>query len=1118
MKQQFLFFYLFLSLIASGCTPKESDNLEKDFLSPQEMSTGVYWYWMSDNISKEGVVKDLQAMKKAGINSVFIGNIGGEGVPYGNVKLFSDEWWDVLHTALKTAGELGIEVGMFNCPGWSHSGGPWIKAEQSMRHLVASETRVKGPAEVSIKLPVPQAETKYKDWTDIFIDNEGKPSPFFQDVKVVAFPIPEDYQSNLFESKGASIATSEMLSSAAAASLDRPVDVAASSPLAPKYIIPGSKKGMPLSTITLKLPQAQDARSIEIYPASYGKADVELQAKVEGIFTTVASFRLYRVFPIPSVGYIPLAPMVTAFPKVRSNEYRLVFSNVERDAAIGKIVLSATPALDNYPEKMLARMYQHGNPAWTEYKWLSPQPDVDDSGLIAAPQQVIDLTDKMNADGTLNWDVPEGNWLVLRTGMIPNEVHNSPAAPEGKGLEMDKLIGTFVPDHFDAYLGEVLRHIPAEDRPTLKVMIADSWEKGAQTFTDGFIDTLKQHYGYDATPFLPVLSGHIVGSPDLSERFLWDVRRLSAEMAGNNLLPAFNAVGHKHGIETWIENYGDWGFPGEFLLYGKHTDRVGGEFWTGWSDIRYIQVAASCAHIYNKDKVYAEAFTGGGAYLYHPYTLKQFGDAAFAAGMTRCVLHVYIEQPYEDKNPGIDAWFGMEFNRKNTWFSQIDLFTDYLKRCGLMIEQGLNVADVAYFIGEDVPVNSGPFDLKDDAAKPGLDIPKLPAGYQFDYVNSDVIINDMTVKNGLLTLPHGTSYRMLVLPPFETMRPELLQKIEQLVAAGAVILGPAPNRSPSLQGYPEADKKVQDMAAGMWKDTSAKQQKYGKGSVLNHMNIEEALTLLEIIPDVRTSENIVFNHRTCKDKEIYFIANQSDQQLQFTPEFRQKGLNPEWWNPVTGEIHPLPVFEQKSEAIAVPLQLEPYESGFVVFRKSASRPEKAAGATNYPQSETLADITSPWTVTFESDAVKRGPSEPVIFEHLQDWSQHSDNRIKYYSGTAVYKNTFTLNEGVISGAPISLNLDTVNVMAKVKINGQYAGGLWTPPYKLDISGFVKEGENELEIEVVSTWVNRIVGDQSVPKEKRLVDSPFHPWATTWDKTPLQQSGLSGSVKVVQYKK
>ncbi|MDR1880845.1 MAG: glycoside hydrolase family 2, partial [Tannerellaceae bacterium] len=400
------------TLLLASCS---KDKLADDFASPpQTMATGVYWYWMSDNISKEGVVKDLQAMKKAGINAVFIGNIADD-TPYGKVKLFSDEWWDVLHTTMKTAGELGIEVGMFNCPGWSHTGGPWIKAGQSMRHIVASETRVTGGSRVNVKLPVPEQPAQYEDWGNIFYNYEGKPSPYFQDVRTLAVPVPENYRYNLFDAAGARVTVANMRP-LAGASLDRPTQVKPTSPLAARFVVPKEEE----ASITLHLPEAQDARSLSIYPASHCRGDGELQAKVDGHFVTVATFPLYRVFPIPSIGATPFAPTVVGFRKVTSDEYRIVFRHIERDAAIGKVVLSPTAELDKYPEKTLARMYQGANPPWTEYKWTAvlDVPSADAGAQVAAPEQILDITDRMQPDGTLEWDAPAGEWLVLRMGMV----------------------------------------------------------------------------------------------------------------------------------------------------------------------------------------------------------------------------------------------------------------------------------------------------------------------------------------------------------------------------------------------------------------------------------------------------------------------------------------------------------------------------------------------------------------------------------------------------------------------------------------------------------------------------------------------------------------------------
>jgi len=422
----------------------------------------------------------------------------------------------------------------------------------------------------------------------------------------------------------------------------------------------------------------------------------------------------------------------------------------------------------------------------------------------------------------------------------------------------------------------------------------------------------------------------------------------------------------------------------------------------------------------------------------------------------------------------MNAPFGNEFNRKNTWFSQMDVYTQYLKRTNFMLQQGLNVADVAYFIGEDTPKMTG------------ITYPALPVGYQLDYMNAEVIEKYMTVKDGLITLPHGTQYRILVLPKLETMRPELLAKIKQLVNDGAVVMGAAPKRSPSLQNQPVADQEVQKLAAELWGEVDGvtmKSGKVGKGMIISEMSMEEAFALINCVPDCKLPEDrsIHYGHRTLGNGEIYFVTNQTAETKIITPEFRVKGLQPELWEATTGYMRKLPAYEQKENVTVVPLKLEAYESVFVVFREKAGQASVSGVEANYPESAPLADLKGPWTVTF--DASQRGPEHPVVFETLQDWTTSSDDWIKYYSGTAFYTCKFNL-EQIPAGNQIIINLGSFSAMAKVTINGTYAGGLWTAPYQLNITKLVKIGENELKIEVVNTWVNRLIGDLNLPENLR----------------------------------
>jgi hypothetical protein len=538
-------------------------------------------------------------------------------------------------------------------------------------------------------------------------------------------------------------------------------------------------------------------------------------------------------------------------------------------------------------------------------------------------------------------------------------------------------------------------------------------------------------------------------------------------------------------------------------MYGGQSDEIGGEFWSEGElgDIEN-RAATSCGHIYGKTKISAESNTcAGNPFSRYPGVIKQRGDRFFAEGINNTLLHVYITQPYEEKNPGMNAWFGNEFNRKNTWFSQMDLYTQYLKRSNFMLQQGLNVADVAYFIGEDAPKMTGITD------------PALPVGYQFDYMNAEVIEKYMSVKDGLITLPHGTQYRLLVLPKLETMRPELLAKITKLVNDGATILGPAPRRSPSLQNQPEADLQIQKMASDLWADVDGvkiKMRKAGKGMVLNGLSLEESFSLLNCLPDCKLPEDrsIHFGHRTLSYGEIYFISNQTNEIKSITPEFRVKGLSPELWEATTGNVRVLPAYTQKENTTSVPLRLEPFESIFVVFRNPSGKALEGGMETNYPTGGLLADLKGPWMVNFSN--VQRGPEEPVLMETLQDWTSFKDERIKYYSGTANYNIKIKLDK-VHDEKRAILSLGVFSAMAKVFINGNYAGGVWTAPHRLDITKTLREGENEIRIEIVNTWMNRLIGDSKLPVDKRLSWCPVNPYKPD---TPLQPSGLLGPVQLL----
>ncbi len=1040
-----------LGTAMSGCTDKnvapDIATVEANFKAvPDSTRIAVYWYWLNDHISSEGVVKDLQSMKEAGIGRAYIGFQGIEDIPYGDVHLFTDEWWRAVHTALKTAGDLDIEIGIFNCPGWSQSGGPWVKPEQAMRYLASKQVEVTGAGAQTIALP-----------------EMGEDA---QDVCVIAYPAPAAdgfSQEWTFE----------------------------------------KQEGKPLQAV-MRLPQPTVVRSMAVTVSSPIMAAASVKVKDGDEWKLVKTFEIDRYNPNLHVGFDPYAPIIVSLPENKVGECMLEVGNAGSGTI--NVVVNEYPMVERYAEKSLAKMFQQPLPMWDQYMWAA-QPESTSTDGIVDPASVVDLTASVQPDGTLQWNVPDGRWIVSRLAMRPTGVTNSPAAPDATGFEVDKMNKDHLEAHFDAFIGEIMRRVPAEDRKTFKIIVEDSYETGGQNWTDALAADFEERYGYSPVPYLPVLRGIVVGSEDQSDRFLWDLRRLIADKVAYDYVGGLREISNRNGFTTWLENYGHWGFPAEFLQYGGQSDEIGGEFWSEGSlgDIEN-RAASSCGHIYGKNKIWAESCTSGGpVFTRYPAIMKQRVDRFFTEGINATLLHLYTHQDSSAVEPGIAAWFGNEFNRKNIWFPQMRTFTDYLRRCNYMLQQGRYVADVAYFIGEDAPKMTGVCD------------PELPAGYSFDYINGEILAGHAKVKDGRLLLDSGMEYRLLVLPRQESMRPELLEKIKSLVADGLTILGPAPTCSPSLQNYPEADNKVKAIAAEMWGDAAApidskdcRGHKFGKGRVYSGCDIVSVLGGIGVGPDLLVpagEEYPLFIHRTMADAEIYFVANPYEKELAINPAFRVDGvMYPELWNPVDGEVRNLSEFKVESGTITVPLQLQPLESVFVVFRKGES---PVAGGVNNPVASATMDLTAPWTVTF--DASRRGPKDPVVMESLADWTTFNNDSIKYYSGSAVYSTTFDLE--AVPSAPTYLDLGKVMVMARVKVNGHDAGGVWTAPYRVDVTPYLQQGENTVEVEVVNNWKNRMIGDDALPEDQRQI------WTNVWihhKGDELQPSGLMGPVRLQSY--
>jgi len=1109
-------------------------SLEEGFRRPPPQARPwVYWFIMDGNFSREGITADLEAMERAGIGGVIIMEVN-VGIPRGPVEFMSEPWQDLFRHAVREAERLGLEITMNAGPGWTGSGGPWVKPEQSMQHLVASSVEVKGPSRFEDVLPLPQTR-----------------ADFFGDVAVLAFPTPIG----------------------------------------------------------------------------------------DHLVSDIGEKALYYRHPYTSSkGVKPFIPAPADHPQVPA------------DASID-------------------------------------------------PLQILDLTALLHADGRLSWDVPQGNWTILRFGRTSTGQNTRPAPEPGLGLECDKLDKAALEAHFDAFVGTLLGKVEPREKGTGRgwtMLHIDSWEMSAQNWTPKFRGEFQRRRRYDPLRFLPAYTGRIVGSLEQTERFLWDVRLTVQELIIENHAQHLKELGRRHGFGLSIEPY-DMN-PTSDLTLGGVADVPMCEFWShghGFNSSFSCIEAASIAHVLGRPIVAAEAFTAGSseAWKLFPAVMKDQGDWAFCSGINRFVFHRFAHQPWLDRRPGMTMGpYGVHWDRTQTWWPMVSAYHRYVARCQFLLRQGTSVADVCYLVPEGAPHVFRP----PSSALEGVLGERR--GYNFDGCTPESLIAHADVADGRVVFPSGAAYRLLVLPHFETMTPALLRRIKELVESGATVVGSAPRKSPSLSDYPRCDREVQSLAATLWGPTAesgrATERVLGRGRVvwggllrpaapsepsarlieqsrwiwypernpaqavepctryfrrvfsldLNkrvrsarleitadnafqlHLNGRmvkagdnfttiytlDASALLKpgdnvlavaatnggegpnpagliaslhvvyqdgtslkmftdrrwqaateaaedwhspkasadtwtgakelgpasmgpwsldasptdfpelypdyeatarllaasgVPPDFETDGPLRYAHRRPGATDVYFVANRTPEEVEAACTFRVTGRQPQLWDPLTGATRELAQFKEENGRLTVPLRFEPHQSFFVVFRK---RPSRAAGPAsehaNFPAIHPVAQLEGPWTVSFDTEA---GGPQSARFQILQDWTQRSEPGIKHYSGIAVYRNEFDLPGVLRSGEKqILLDLGIVHNLARVRLNGRDLGVVWCAPWRVDVTDAVRAKGNLLEIEVANLWPNRLIGDAALLQERRVTWTTWNPYRKD---SPLLESGLLGPV-------
>lgn len=714
-----------------------------------------------------------------------------------------------------------------------------------------------------------------------------------------------------------------------------------------------------------------------------------------------------------------------------------------------------TPGNDDF------RVEQWKNKALYEHRpvYLMPDFRTAPADSIIQAESILDLSDRMKPDGTLDWTPDSGEWTVLRFGYISTGAQNKPANKGGKGLEIDKLSRAAVDVHWNAYLQRLID----ASKPALTTICIDSYEVGTQNWTDGFEQAFQKRRGYNLLPLMVALTGRIVNDTETTERVLWDLRVTVAEMMQENYFGYFKEKCHEQGLKLQLEPYGSGTFDATATaLIG---DTILTEFWQREADRNLwawtAQIVPSGAHLSGNPVVGAEAFTSMKAdWTAHPGLLKKWGDRAFTRGINRYYFHTFAHQPFDDSvQPGMTFGpYGGNFHRNNTWFMKSKGWMDYIARCQFLMQTGTYQADLLVLYGDERGFTSF------IAGNEPVDMNEVP-GFNFD-LGGMASLPDLSVdEQGMIRVTRNgqrlkTGYRVLLLKRADLMRPEHVAMLGELAEKGAKIFAPKPVRAPSYQNHKEADSELKKWIEKYW----------DSGLIQTPDAFDGAVAKMQ--PDCVVPKKIFFNHHTIGSDDFYFLSNQLDRQREVIATFRVKGKQPELWNPVTGETLAAPTWKALNDGrTEVRLQMPAAGSIFVAFRE----PTQSSGETAPELSaKEVMSLNEDWTVNFDPSW---GPKDPVKFDKLIPWNESANQEIKYYSGSASYRKTFTLPSIPQSGS-LWLDLGEVGVMAKVTLNGQSLGTLWCSPFKVDMRSAAKVGKNSVEIELTNLWINRFIGDEA----------------------------------------
>jgi hypothetical protein len=755
-----------------------------------------------------------------------------------------------------------------------------------------------------------------------------------------------------------------------------------------------------------------------------------------------------------------------------------------------------------------------------------------------ASQKPIVLDPYTSDNKFIDWTVPAGQWDIISFFSCNTGQHLEVPSPNSDGLIIDHLSNRATRRYFDSILTKIKKGIPNNQFAYYELDSYEVW--AAKDWTPDFTTIFKKRYGYDPAPFLPLLQGYKSNDKRLGERFAEDYSRLVSDLMIENHYAQSVDIAARNGFKMFIEaGHGGYARVDPLKALGN-SDVPMGEFWNRkqhW----VTKEAASAAHIYGKKSVAAESLTGWQNWQNGPTDFKQLMDIAFCEGLNQVVFHTFAHNPAVAGKPGFAYHAGEHFNVNTTWWPMVRPFMDYISRCSYLLRQGNFVGDACLYYGDQAP-NLVPPDRIDPNITPLYDEDhclhcgqlktvnpgKLP-GYDYDYINADIIISRLQVKDGQLVLPSGQRYKVMQIPDRDKISLAVLRKLDTLVRNGAVIVGRKPEVSSSLQNYPACDKEVKMIADRIWGNCDGKtvlSNTYGKGKVYWGKTLKQVLEERGIAQDMElrgidnADGHIDYLHRQTANEDIYFVSNSKPRSERVTCIFRvDKNSIPEIWDAATGQIQRDLSYSKTTNGISIDFEMDPVGSRFVIFKKKSAAPSQRNESVYDLQfgfnktatgKKSVIDISRDWNVYFDNAA---GGPGAYHLDSLVSWTDIPVPGIQFYSGAAKYEKDFTVSSTVLSGKNKAfVTFDDIQEVAKVTVNGKDCGIVWTLPYKADITQYLVPGKNHIMVEVVNTWNNRIVGDLRNPGERQYTRTNIKYKFSA--KSPLLISGVTGKAAVL----